>query len=164
MPLPFETGAHAEQTDIDVDAIDEVVTRAPRRAVADLRDGRPAIGAAARARDGPPAAPRLVNVATCGYNWCVQTGIRELKDNLSRYIRRLEAGERITVTAHGRVVAELVPPSAAKAGRPSRYDELVASGDIRLAVEPGDPLEGWPGLRLPAGTAAGLIDEDREER
>lgn len=32
------------------------------------------------------------------------TGIRELKDHLSRYIRRIEAGERISVTAHGRVV------------------------------------------------------------
>ena len=30
------------------------------------------------------------------------TGIRELKDNLSRYIRQIEAGERIAITAHGR--------------------------------------------------------------
>jgi hypothetical protein len=28
------------------------------------------------------------------------TGIRELKDNLSHYVRRTEAGERIAVTAH----------------------------------------------------------------
>ena len=34
-------------------------------------------------------------------------GVRKLKDNLSRYIRRIEAGERVSVTAHGRVVAEL---------------------------------------------------------
>lgn len=27
------------------------------------------------------------------------TGIRELKDNLSKYVRRIEAGERIAVTA-----------------------------------------------------------------
>lgn len=33
------------------------------------------------------------------------TGIRDLKDNLSRYIRRIEGGERIAITAHGRVVA-----------------------------------------------------------
>ena len=91
----------------------------------------------------------------------METGIRELKDNLSRYIRRIEAGGRITVTAHGRVVAELVPPSASTAGRRSRYDELVASGVIRPALEDGDPLEGWPDIRLPAGTAAALIDSDR---
>ena len=31
----------------------------------------------------------------CGYMWLyvsMETGIRELKDNLSRYIRRIEAG------------------------------------------------------------------------
>ena len=93
----------------------------------------------------------------------METGIRELKDNLSRYIRRIEAGERIAVTAHGRVVAELVPPSTSMAGRKSHYDALVATGVIRPAVEDGDPLEGWPDLRLPAGTAAALIDSDRGE-
>jgi prevent-host-death family protein len=90
------------------------------------------------------------------------TGIRELKDNLSRCIRRVEAGERIAITAHGRVVAELVPPGA-KSGGPSRFDELVASGVIRPPLEAGDPTAGWPDIRLPAGTAADLIDADRGE-
>lgn len=93
----------------------------------------------------------------------METGIRELKDNLSRYIRRVEAGERISVTAHGRVVAELVPPSTSRTGRRSRYDELVASGIIRPALDDGDPLGDWPDIRLPAGTAAALIDSDRGE-
>jgi prevent-host-death family protein len=91
------------------------------------------------------------------------TGIRELKDNLSRYIRRIEAGERIAITAHGRVVAELVPPGAKTRGGLSRFDELVASGVIRTPLESGDPTEGWPDIRLPAGAAAELIDADRGE-
>jgi antitoxin (DNA-binding transcriptional repressor) of toxin-antitoxin stability system len=92
------------------------------------------------------------------------TGIRQLKDNLSRYIRRIEAGERIAVTAHGRVVAELVPPgTASRARRRSPYDELVAAGVIRPALETGDPLEQWPDIRLPPGTAGELIDRDRGE-
>ena len=92
------------------------------------------------------------------------TGIRELKNNLSRYIRRIEAGERIAITAHGRVVAELVPPGTTKGARGrSRFDELVAAGAIRPAIEAGDPLEGWPDIRLPSGTAAELIDSDRGE-
>jgi antitoxin (DNA-binding transcriptional repressor) of toxin-antitoxin stability system len=106
----------------------------------------------------------LADVATCGYNRpMTSTGIRELKDNLSRYIRRIEAGERIAITAHGRVVAELVPPGAKTKGLPTRFDELVASGVIRPPVEAGDPTEGWPDIRLPAGTAAELIDADRGE-
>jgi prevent-host-death family protein len=94
----------------------------------------------------------------------METGIRELKDNLSRYIRRVEAGQRIAVTAHGRVVAELVPPGTATRTSPgSRWDELVATGVLHPPVEPGDPFEDWPDIRLPAGTAAELIDADRGE-
>jgi prevent-host-death family protein len=94
----------------------------------------------------------------------METGIRELKDNLSRYIRRVEAGQRIAVTAHGRVVAELVPPGAAtrKTGA-SRWDELIAAGILHPPVETGDPFEDWPDIRLPPGTAADLIDADRGE-
>jgi prevent-host-death family protein len=89
-------------------------------------------------------------------------GIRELKDNLSRFIRRTEAGERIAITAHGRVVAELVPPGPQARGRgPSQFDELIASGVIRPPLEGGDPTEDWPDVRLPRGTAAELIDADR---
>ncbi len=93
----------------------------------------------------------------------ISTGIRDLKDNLSRYIRRIEAGERIAITAHGRVVAELVPPGAKTKGTAGRFDELVAAGVIRTPLEGGDPTEDWPDIGLPAGTAAELIDADRGE-
>jgi len=90
-------------------------------------------------------------------------GIRELKNNLSHYVRQVVAGRRISVTAHGRVVAELVPPSSAGSNQ-SRYDELVSSGVIRPAIERGDPLVDFPSLELPRGTGATLIDEDRNDR
>src|SRR5437762_5554228 len=82
----------------------------------------------------------LLLVATCGYNEVMAAaGVRELKDNLSRYIRRVEAGERIAVTAHGRVVAELVPPETTRQPRRSRWDELLAAGTLRAPLEAGDP-------------------------
>lgn len=106
----------------------------------------------------------VADVATSSYIWGMQTGIRELKDNLSRYIRRVEAGERIAVTAHGRVVAELVPPGTATRKSPgSRWDELIAAGILHPPMETGDPFEDWPDIRLPKGTAAQLIDADRGE-
>jgi prevent-host-death family protein len=40
-------------------------------------------------------------------------GIRELKNNLSKYIERVEAGEGFVVTRRNRVRAELVPSSDA---------------------------------------------------
>ena len=92
----------------------------------------------------------------------ISAGIRDLKNNLSHYVRRIEAGERIRVTAHGRVVAELGPPaSTTSTWRQDRYDELVAEGIIRPPVQFGDPLDGWPDLRLPAGTVTRLIEYDR---
>ena len=92
------------------------------------------------------------------------TGIRQLKDNLSAYIRRVERGERVSVTAHGRVVAELVPPGTGAArSRPGRWEDLLAAGLLHAPAEDGDPFEDWPDIRLPHGTAAELIDSDRGE-
>lgn len=91
----------------------------------------------------------------------MEIGIRELKDNLSRYIRQVEAGQRIAVTAHGRVVAELVPRGTTAGRSGSRWDALIAAGILHPPVESGDAFEGWPDIRLAAGTAAELIDLDR---
>ena len=130
----------------------------------DQRD-EPVVEALVEGRRYSPAKPpaRFRKLATCGYNTNMETGVRELKDNLSRYIRRIEAGERIVVTAHGRVVAELVPPAAGRRGRISQLDRLVASGVITPPLEDGDPLEDCPEIRLAPGTAAALIDSDRGE-
>lgn len=76
-------------------------------------------------------------VVRCGYIAVMaSTGIRELEDHLSHSVRRIATGERIAVTAHGRV-------------------------DVRLPLDAGDPFADWPRLRLPPGTAARLIEEDR---
>jgi len=94
----------------------------------------------------------------------MSTGIRELKDNLSAYIRRVEAGERVCVTAHGRVVAELVPPgTGAQRTEAGPWDGLIAAGILHAPAESGDPFEDWPDICLPRGTAAELIDSDRGE-
>jgi prevent-host-death family protein len=93
-------------------------------------------------------------------------GIRELKDNLSEYVRRAEAGERIAVTMHGRVVAQLGPAdSAARGRRRTRLEQMIADGTARPPLKDGDLPEDWPTttIRLPKGTAAALIDADRDE-
>ncbi len=91
-------------------------------------------------------------------------GIRELRNNLSRCVRRVEAGERIAVTAHGRVIAELGPPAGGEPGRArTKLDELIAAGLARPPLESGRLIDDWPDIRLPRGTARDLIDSDREE-
>jgi antitoxin (DNA-binding transcriptional repressor) of toxin-antitoxin stability system len=92
----------------------------------------------------------------------IAAGIRELKNQLSHYVRRVERGERIAVTAHGRVVAELARP-VGDVGRNDPLANLFAKGLARPPIEDGDPLEGWPTFRLPAGTAKALLDAERGE-
>jgi prevent-host-death family protein len=53
-------------------------------------------------------------------------GIRELKDKASAIIDRVEDGEAITVTKHGRPVARIV-----SAAMPPRLAALVAEGTVR---------------------------------
>jgi antitoxin (DNA-binding transcriptional repressor) of toxin-antitoxin stability system len=91
-----------------------------------------------------------------------------LKNHLSEYLRGLRPGQVIAITDRGRVVAELRSTAGTNAvARPAltgRYATLVETGVIRPAREAGDPLEAWPTLKevkLPAGSAAALIDEDR---
>lgn len=43
-------------------------------------------------------------------------GAYEAKTHLPELLRRVEAGERITITRHGTPVAELVPPGPAPLG------------------------------------------------
>ncbi|MGE5362247.1 MAG: type II toxin-antitoxin system Phd/YefM family antitoxin [Bacteroidales bacterium] len=93
-----------------------------------------------------------------------RAGIRELKNNLSRFVERARTGERIAVTMHGRAVAELGPAGGgADRASSSRFDRLVAAGAIRPPAESGDPLEDWPDIRLPTGSVAALIEADRDE-
>jgi antitoxin (DNA-binding transcriptional repressor) of toxin-antitoxin stability system len=111
----------------------------------------------------------IADVATRRYiSSMISTGIRDLKNNLSRYIRRLKVEKRIVVTDRGAAVAELRLPEESR-GDPvaGHYAVLVASGVIRPAIHRGDPLADWPSseeLSLPAGTVTKLIDEDRGDR
>jgi prevent-host-death family protein len=66
-------------------------------------------------------------------------GVRELRQNASRYLARVATGETIEVTDRGRPVALLVPV------RPERWDELVASGQVQLASGEGSLFDDAPG-------------------
>lgn len=53
----------------------------------------------------------------------VTVGIRNLKDSLSEYLRMVKAGERIVITDHNKIIAEIIPASASneKAERLEKY-------------------------------------------
>lgn len=92
-------------------------------------------------------------------------GIRVLKQQLSAYLRRVQAGEAVEVTDRGRVVAEILPPGwRAETGLGPEALGLVRGGTLRLARGPVPASALRPVLREPAGTARRLLDELRSER
>jgi len=88
----------------------------------------------------------------------MRVGTRELKNKLSEYMRRVKAGETITVTEHGKTIGQIVP---VKATVDERIQAMVAAGQAE-----------WNGQKLtpyrPKAVNKGqrqlsdLIVEDRE--
>lgn len=64
-----------------------------------------------------------------------KVGVRELRQNLSVYLRRVKAGEALEVMERGHVVAVLVPVPPAS----TVVDRLVAAG--RAVRAQGDPRD-----------------------
>jgi prevent-host-death family protein len=56
-----------------------------------------------------------------------EVGVRELKNQLSRYLARVQAGEEVVVTERGRPIARLVAIDQPT----DRLADLVASGLVR---------------------------------
>ncbi|HET7273640.1 MAG TPA: type II toxin-antitoxin system prevent-host-death family antitoxin [Longimicrobiaceae bacterium] len=93
-------------------------------------------------------------------------GVKDLKAQLSAYLRAVRAGETILVTHRSEVVAELRPPRKPSRDSPEeRLRQLAERGEVTRARRPKGEWE-WKveGLGLEAGTAAALLNELREER
>jgi prevent-host-death family protein len=60
-------------------------------------------------------------------------GIRELRQNASRYVDMAEHGRRVPVTKRGKLVAYLVPAEEPR----SVYEQMVAAGQARPALRRG---------------------------
>ena len=62
-------------------------------------------------------------------------GVAELRQNLSRFLRRVERGERIIVTDRNRPVAELGPPPTTG----DALERLIAEGRVSRPTRRGLP-------------------------
>lgn len=84
-----------------------------------------------------------------------EVGIRELKNELSKYIDRVRAGEEVIVTDRGRPVARL--SSLDRSG--DHLADLVAAGLVR---PPASPHRSLPRRRVKAtGSVSDLVAEQR---
>ena len=86
-------------------------------------------------------------------------GVRELRQNLSKYLDRVKAGEDLVVTEHGHEVARLVPLGD------HGYASLSARFGATIPVEPLEIIAARLGPRdAAAGTTDAFLAESRGER
>lgn len=88
-----------------------------------------------------------------------RVGVRELRQDASALLARVESGQVIEITNHGRPVARLTPLEQTRSTR----EELIATGQLRpghgnvLDVQPVPAPPGAPGT-------AELLAELRDDR
>ena len=90
-----------------------------------------------------------------------QIGVRELRQNLSKYLARVKEGESLVVTERGNEVARLIPsgPEA------DAYTDLVrVFGASVPTKEPDDVVASFKHEPSSAGTADEILAEGRRER
>ena len=87
-----------------------------------------------------------------------KVGVRELRQNLSVYLRRVKAGEALEVTDRGTVVALLVPLPDPD----TPLERLIASGRATRPVESLQTLSSPEGS--PSAELSQALRAEREER
>lgn len=95
----------------------------------------------------------------------IAVGIREMKNRLSEYIRRVRDGEVILVTDRGRVVAQLTKPGIDVTAPDDPIARLEADGLLLRRGGKNHP-ELYPDLEpaAPGISALDLLDELRGDR
>jgi len=84
-------------------------------------------------------------------------GIRELKNNLSRYLRQVKAGQRLAVTDRDEIIAYIVP-----ARKSLEYERLAALVRDGKAVWKGGKPSGLKNRPKPRGKPVSkIVLEDR---
>lgn len=85
-------------------------------------------------------------------------GVRELKEQLSGYIRQVEAGATVTITVHGKPVGRIVPLGQSVE---ERIQEAIQAGWVAWSgrkLAPRAPIARTVGDKM----VADLLLEDRE--
>jgi prevent-host-death family protein len=78
----------------------------------------------------------------------MRVGIRQLKNNLSEYMRRVKAGETIIVTEHGKTIGQIGP---VKPTLEERLQGMVAAGQAE-----------WNGQKLKSYQSRAVNKSDRQ--
>jgi prevent-host-death family protein len=87
----------------------------------------------------------------------LRIGVRELRQNASRYLARVKAGETVEVTERGVLVARLVPLQQSESAR----DRLIAAGKL---VPARGPRRLPQPMSVEGPLTSEVLDELRQDR
>ncbi|MGH2829997.1 MAG: type II toxin-antitoxin system Phd/YefM family antitoxin [Actinomycetota bacterium] len=87
----------------------------------------------------------------------IEVGIRDLRNRLSHYLKRVRSGETIKVTDHGEPVAQIIP-----AGIDPHLAKMIAEGRLTWSGKRLGPLPKPVKPLKPGPSLSDYITEDRE--
>jgi prevent-host-death family protein len=89
-------------------------------------------------------------------------GVRELRQNASRYLALVKAGETVEVTERGVLVAVLAPPAGPRSAR----DALIATGRLLAATSPTGRVRSSRPVAISDREPSNqeLLDAERDDR
>lgn len=94
----------------------------------------------------------------------MEVSVRELKNHLSAYLRRAQAGEEIVVTLRGKRVVRLARPLADSANpMAAAIERLRTQPWIIAARKPGKPRGSEHPVSVPPGTSEDIVHWVRGE-
>jgi len=87
-------------------------------------------------------------------------GIKDIKNNLSRYLDKVKSGEEILITDRGKPIARIVKEDAGNTSLRSALSPLIQKG---LVVMPSHGLSGLnpPKIKTGGKPASDMVIEDR---
>ena len=86
----------------------------------------------------------------------MEVPVRELKNRLSEYLRKVQAGAEVVITSHGKAVARLVGPGRRR--RQSAEDGAVEQLSVQSWIRAGSRAK-LRGAERPTRVPAGTTDE-----
>ena len=90
-----------------------------------------------------------------------RVSIRQLRNDVSRIVRRASAGERMVITNNGVAVAEIRPLEPGSTER--RIQELIAAGKLIAPTRTGPPPPARP-IKVDGPSSEEILDELRADR
>ena len=90
----------------------------------------------------------------------ITTGVRDLKNNLSKYLNSVKNGAGILVTEHGRPIARILPEPQKKKSIEEQLAPLVADGVVHLPSTKLRPAA-RPTIESKGKMSSEIVIEDR---